>query len=335
MSKETSEWLNRNVLIGHTAKRGNAWHYRASSQGEEPNHYEGAIPVDHVIRRLYSWQAQEAPVFVKVGDTYREQTERKAIVRSDNGDVLGIFSDTYAIHQYREWLLESVSHLIDDDLNIGSAGLLRNGGVSFVSIEMPENITILDGFTVRPMLLATTSHNGMLSTTYKKVATRVECDNLLAMALRENSEEHKTRHSKNSVMRLQNVRDALGFVHRMTDDIVGEVKKYAAIKVTDREWEAIIQRLMPVNADPNVAKQAISRVENKQERIRQMYDNDPIVAPFRGTALGVIQAWNTYNQHYIGKDETRAERNMMNALTGKVGTTDGTVVKIINDLVGV
>ena len=45
MSKETQEWLNRNVLIGYTERRGNAWHYRASDQGDEPNHYPGAIPL--------------------------------------------------------------------------------------------------------------------------------------------------------------------------------------------------------------------------------------------------------------------------------------------------
>ena len=30
MSKETSNWLNNNVLVGMTDKRGNAWHYKAS-----------------------------------------------------------------------------------------------------------------------------------------------------------------------------------------------------------------------------------------------------------------------------------------------------------------
>lgn len=333
MSKETYEWLNKYCLIGYTSQRGNAWHYRMDAQSEEPNHYEGAIPVDDVIRRLYSWEAQEAPVYVKWNDTYRLETDRKAIVRSDSGEVLGMFKDTYAIHQYKSWLIETVSHLLDDDLNIGSAGILKNGAVSFVSVEMPETIKIIDGFSVRPMLLATTSHNGSISTTFKKVSTRVECDNLLAFALSEKGEAFRARHSKNSNFRLQSVRDALGFVHQMTDDIVAEVNKYASITVSDREWDAIVNRLMPINADPNVAKQAISRVENKQERIREMYKSDPRVAPMYGTALGVIQAFNTFNQHGIGKDDNRVERNMMNALTGKVYSSDRLVMEAIEQMV--
>jgi len=333
MSKETYEWLNKYCLIGYTQQRGTAWHYRKDSQSVEPNHYEGAIPVGDVLRRLYSWEAQEAPVYVKWNDNFRLETDRKAIVRSDNGDVLGMFKDTYAIHQYKSWLIESVSHLLDDSLNIGSAGILKNGAVSFVSVEMPESIKVLDGFTVRPMLLATTSHNGSISTTYKSVSTRVECDNLLARALSEDTQAFRARHSKNSNFRLQNVRDALGFVHRMTEDIVAEVNKYANIKVSDREWEAIVSKLMPINTDANAPKQAISRIENKQERIKEMYRNDPRVAPFTGTALGVIQAFNTFNQHIIGKDDNRVERNMMNALTGKVFNQDEQVMKVIKELV--
>jgi len=333
MSKETYEWLNKYCLIGYTSQRGNAWHYRKDEQSEEPNHYANAIPVDDVIRRLYSWEAQEAPVFVKWNDDMRLETDRKAIVRSDNGAVLGLFKDTYAIHQYKQWLIESVSHLLDDDLNIGSAGILKNGGISFVSVEMPETIKVLDSFSVRPMLLATTSHNGSISTTFKQVSTRVECDNLLAHALREKSKQFKARHSKNSNFRLQNVRDALGFVHQMTDDIIAEVTKYVNVKVSDREWQAIVERLMPINEDANVAKQAISRVENKQERIKELYRNDPRVAPFQGTALGVIQAFNTFNQHMVGKDDNRVERNMMNALTGKVTTQDLSVIKAIESMV--
>jgi len=156
---------------------------------------------------------------------------------------------------------------------------------------------------------------------------------LLARALNEDTQAFRARHSKNSNFRLQSVRDALGFVHRMTEDIVAEVNKYANVKVSDREWEAIVNKLMPINTDANVPKQAVSRIENKQERIKDMYRNDPRVAPFVGTALGVIQAFNTFNQHVVGKDDNRVERNMMNALTGKVFNQDEQVMKVIKDLV--
>lgn len=127
MSKETLEWLNANTLIGYTAARGTAWHYRASMQGEEANHYPGPVPVDDVRRRLFSWEALSRPIYVEDPVTGGLATvpERQAIVRSDTGHVMGIFSDAYEPHPYVEWLVNTISRLLDDDLSIGSAGLLK------------------------------------------------------------------------------------------------------------------------------------------------------------------------------------------------------------------
>ncbi len=68
MSNESVEWLNRNVLIGFTEKRGTAWHYRRSSQGAEPNHYVGGIPATDVERRLFFWEPEEWPLAALVED---------------------------------------------------------------------------------------------------------------------------------------------------------------------------------------------------------------------------------------------------------------------------
>jgi len=62
MSAETSTWLNTRTLIGFTDQRGHAWHYRSSDQGDEPNHYPGAIPIGDVRRRLFDWSATAADV---------------------------------------------------------------------------------------------------------------------------------------------------------------------------------------------------------------------------------------------------------------------------------
>lgn len=123
MSEETSAWLNENVLVGFTEKRGNAWHYREGTD----NHYTAGVPVEDVLKRLFYWEAIECPVVVRtpMGDV--EQEDRKAIVRNDNFEVLGLFKQGYQPHQYSEWLVQNVANILDDTLAIGSAGLLRRG----------------------------------------------------------------------------------------------------------------------------------------------------------------------------------------------------------------
>ena len=68
MSAETSTWLNTQTLIGFTDQRGHAWHYRADDQGDEPNHYPGAVPIADVGRRLFGWDAGTAAVYAEYFD---------------------------------------------------------------------------------------------------------------------------------------------------------------------------------------------------------------------------------------------------------------------------
>ena len=341
MSRETGTTLNTMTLIGNVAKRGyNAWHYRADLQGDEPNHYDGAIPIEDVERRLFNFTAVEQPVFVGIRDEegnvirYIEQTDRKAIVRDDNNHVMGMFKDSYAIHQYKQWLIENVSSIIDDKvLGVDSAGCLRDGAIAWVAIASPDNLQTNAGFPVRPYILATTSHNGTISTTYKQVYNAPVCDNTLFASLREDGAQSRTRHSKHSGSRIQGIRDAMDIVFAMGEDIVAEIERLGAISVTDREWDAIVNRLVPIGVAGEVAQSAISKMENKQETIRQMYRNDPMVSPWAGSALGVLQAFNTYAHHVSGKNDNRAERNAMNVITGKIQQSDSKIIEVINELV--
>lgn len=334
MSKETLEWLNQNTLIGFTERRGNAWHYKASEQGSEGNHYVGAIPIADVYRRLLNWQAVEAPAFVGIptadGFDYVLQNDRKFIVRSDDSTVLGIFKDGYQIHQYGEWLIDAVANIVDDsNLAIGQAGLLKQGAVAWVSIELPENIETPSGFTVRPQLLATTSHNGSLATTHKMTNTVVVCDNTLTMGLNDGKSAHRTRHSKHSGFKVQSVRDAIGVVHTMADNIMAEIEALSKVDVTDKQFFDIVNRLVPIAEIGSTTNSARTKLGNKQDAIFDLYKNSPMVAPWKGTKLGVIQAFNTYQHHLSGTDAKRAQRNLSNAVMGKTDDADAEVLKAI------
>lgn len=342
MSAETMSWLNRNICVGFTDPiygRGNAWHYRADLQGDEPNHYPHAIPLEDVLRRLFYWKALEADIVVRATDEDGFVSEyvdasRKAIVRSDDtSTVFGVFKSGYQPHQYQEWLLNNVANIIDDsDLSIGGAGLLRNGGKAYVQVEMPETIKTPMGFDIRPHLLACTSHDGTLATTYQLVSTVVVCDNTLAGALGESTPQHKVRHSKHSIGKLQSVRDALNIVHEYSDNLMAELERLAQQSVTDQQFQRIIEKLAPISLDLDVRPQVKARAENKQELLRHLYQHDPMVAPWKGTALGVLQMWNTFNHHHTGKDETRAERNMLNGIVGKTADNDRLAIDIMHSV---
>jgi len=344
MSQETSLWLNQNTLIGFTEKRGHAWHYRASDQGAEANHYEGAVPVEDVRRRLFNWQAVEGTMFVEIPnpnfDPARdgeadnpvfvriEDPTRKAIVRPDTGLIMGVFKQGYSMHQYDEWLLDSVATLLDDDLSIGSAGLLKGGALAWVQVEVPDNIETPEGVIFRPHLLASTSFDGSLATTFNRSVQVVVCDNTLSCALGEKAQRFKVKHSRYSSMKLGDARDALGIIHSISEDFAREVAELSATRVSDAEWRKFLDAIAPLEKDGEAVKgRSLTMAENKRDDLMRLWNHDERVAPWRGTAYGVVAAMNTYTHHVgIVRGADRAERNMLRAVTGGVDKLDGDTV---------
>lgn len=344
MSKETLQHLNTNTLIGNTDQRGHAWHYRAELQDAEPNHYPGPVPVFDVSRRLFNWHAVSRPLAVSLpARTAEEATHvgpdglpgrwhtvagKQAIVRSDTQDVLGIFSTGYVMHPYDEWLLTTVANILDADLGISSAGLLRGGAIAWVEVSIPESITSRHGFTFRPNLLATTSFDGSIATTYKRTVTAVVCDNTRAAALGEGGEAYKVRHSRYSQARLAQARQALSLVHQMSEEYLRELEQLTSTPVSPQDWSSVLTRMVPISASgSDMSKRARRSAEDKRSMLDHLYRCDDRAAPWNGTALGVLQAFNTYEHHHaVVRGAPRSERNMLKAVKGDFDLLDRTVL---------
>ncbi|GAA3120286.1 hypothetical protein GCM10010466_08980 [Planomonospora alba] len=332
MSKETLSWLNANTLIGFTDKRGTAWHYRAGLQGTEPNHYPGPIPVEDVKRRLFGWEALSRPIYVEdpVTGGLAEIPERQAIVRSDTGHVMGIFSDGYEPHPYVEWLITTIGRLLDDDLSIGSAGLLRGGAVAWVSVEVPETIRTPEGVEFRPHLFGATSFDGSLATTFKRAVTNVVCDNTMAAGLAERGQQVKIKHSKYSKLRLEEARDALSIVHQVADDFSAQVRRLCETDVSDRQWRSFLDAFAPL---PEERGRSWTLAANKRENLQRLWRHDDRVAPWAGTGWGVMQAVNTYTHHgQKVRGACRAERNLLRAVTGGFDDLDRETLRLLEQV---
>lgn len=334
MSQETQEWLNTMTLIGYTAKRGNAWHYRAADQGAEPNHYAGAIPVEDVQRRLFNWQHAEGSVTSEyLGadgfDTITDPT-RKTILRprgtfgpDDQGAVLGVFKTGYKVHPFGEWLVEKVGTILDADIHIASAGLLKDGARAWVQVELADTITTPEGFDFRPFLTASTTVDGSGSTKFGTGAQATVCDNTLVIAENEASRagtQVKIKHSANSLGKLADVRDVLGVIHAEAEAFQAELTRLTQIKVSPADWRAFLKVIAPMPADDATGRGAESSrtiADRKRGELNQLWTSDNRVQPWAGTAFGVVQAVNT-QVHHMGnvRGQSRVERNMTKTVSG-------------------
>lgn len=343
MSQETIEYLNSGaILIGNTDQRDNAWWKRADDSGAEPNHYPGFIPVADVRRRLFSWSADETKVAIEIPSNLEHMThmdddgrpmqwvvqaDLKAFYRSDKLNRLGIFKTGYLGHQYDEWLLQVSSNILGDSLGISSAGLLREGAIAWVEISVPDTIRTPEGVAFRPNLLATTSFDGSIATTYKRTVTDTVCDNTRAMALAEKGQQYKVRHSKYSKLRLDDARDALAMVHAAADDFAAEIRELCATTVTDAEWFKFLDAWVPTKDEKGkpLTGRSLTLADTKRSKLKSLYDHDDRVTPWKGTAHGVLQAVNTFEHHegrIKGGEAARAERNMLRTVLGDWDSLD-------------
>lgn len=332
MSNETLTDLNTNTLIGYTDKRGKAWHYRAQDQGVEPNHYEGAIPVADVRRRLFGWKALEADITATAltsdGVITATDPNRKAIVRSDTADILGVFKSGYQVHDYDEWLISNVENILDADLAIGSAGLLKKGAVAWVQVEMEDTVEV-EGVEFRPFLTAATSLDGSLATTYLTGAQVVVCDNTLSVAMGDYAQRFKVRHSVNSLKRLGEAREALNIVHKTADAFAEAVGELTRTTVTDSDWYRFLEAHAPIEKDGPKATE--TRRQRLRDELNQLYRHDERVAPWQGTAYGVLSAVNTHTHHLRQvRGASRVERNMERAVKGGVDKLDAETLKTLD-----
>ena len=93
-----------------------------------------------------------------------------------------------------------------------------------------------------------------------------------------------------------------------------------------RQWNSFLEAHVPV-LDPRTGKSLTGRsrsgADRKRDILSRLYRHDQRVAPWAGTAHGVLQAVNTY-EHHEGtiRGMSRAERNMLRTVTGDFSRLD-------------
>ena len=376
MSNETTEWLNNNVLIGFIDDKmkwadqpyaisgkdadGNTIVKPWFADEDYTGGYPGPIPIEAVQAKLLDWQAIESPIYGELptdignADTISADgtpvkrlllPDRKAIVRSDNGHCMGVFKDGYTVHQYEEWLLDNVATILDDDdLAIGSAMLLDGGGICAVTVELPEGVSGKAGLEMRTRMLNYTSHTGRFSTTYMLCQQIACCDNSLQVEIDGKSKDSlvKVKHSTRSMGKVDEVRGHLGLIYEHTEQMVEFFDKLSEWEVSNKDYLATLDQIVPVPDEVKdekgkvTNKRGITMADNKRLEITKLYAEDFRASQWAGTALGVLQAFNTYDQWVkdIRGGSQRVERQTIGTISGDVQKFDQMVLTTLADVTG-
>lgn len=351
-----------------------------------PTHFSDFIPMALVKDKLFGWDALESVKLeatfevperdedgnIKLDDTGNAVVRQivlpakafKAIGRSDwvlNGvpddeqigaeAILSIQADSWGVHQLRQTFIENLAKIMggEDKIGITSAMILKWGRVAAMEISINEEMhNDTAGFDFRPNLVASTSFDGSMSTSYTRTTTASVCDNTLQWALQQAGDTGKfvLRHTKNSASKLQEAAQVLGILSQEAEKMDAVFTEFAKTEITEEQFVKWMDAMVPV-PDVKVSEVTVTSIQgetiqaqkistnaqtialNKREKMIDMWDNDPRVAPWKNTKLGLMQLNNTFNHHEASTKGAKAhgsaigarvENNMMKVLKGGAGS---------------
>ncbi|MWA07649.1 DUF932 domain-containing protein [Streptomyces sp. BA2] len=219
----------------------------------------GTTDIDEVLRlsgldfevttvpALYEWQ----------GET-REHADQQHTVRTDTGAALGAVGSRYTPIQNRAgfvFLQELVSRY---DVVWESAGLLRGGKRVFVSIRLPESVTVdADGINdiVVPYIAVMNDHSG--NGQFQCVVTpwRPVCANTERFAVRDAVTRWAVRHTAGATSQIKEARRTLGLSSQYFEQFADEETALARTDIAVADFHQVIADLWPLDDDASKRKQ--------------------------------------------------------------------------------
>lgn len=347
-SKQDVGELNRQTLIGQVEQRGSAWHRRDDLQGAEDNHYPGFIPVEDVRRRLFDWSPMKVPVAFLVPCTLEESTfidaagnpvrvvqtqqSRVGVLRSDDDYDLGIFKSGSNHPPYELTLIRECERLTGTTLGISTAGCLQRGARAWVEFSLPETLhDSLSGFDYRPNLLKADSMDGTIPLTTALTVEATVCNNTLRWNLAETKKSGrrtKRRHTSGVISgAMDGEREALGILEMVHWEFLAGLHELIGTPVTRPQVIEVLDIIKPI---PEKDGRGKTMAKDWRDQWMSVYTDDPMAAPWTGTAFGVLQTDNTFRHWYNSRNgNQRWEQNTWRAITGAMADDDREILDAV------
>lgn len=234
---------------------------------------EGTTDIDTVLELgRIGWNVELVPsTYTWHGET-RKHPDRFATVRDDTGDALGSVGKIYQQIQNRE-SFEFLQDLVEEyGVTWESAGALRGGRRTFVSMRLPESVTVDAGGVsdeIIPFVVAMNSHDG--STPFQVVVTpwRPVCSNTERLAVKDAHTRWTVRHTRTYNQRMTEARRTLGLSLAYYEQFAAEQTQLAQTEIALAEFESLIADVWPT--EPQPSKRAATMDANRRHALDSLF----------------------------------------------------------------
>jgi phage/plasmid-like protein (TIGR03299 family) len=285
--------------------------------GAAPWHRFGAqidadAPIEDWSKKAgLAWIARKADVLYGplVDGESRKIPNRVALYRSDTLGFLSIVSDDYKIVQ--PWqILQFMKDMVSRaGFRMEVAGALLGGRKIWALARVNDGAPVIGKDIVRPYILAATSYDGTMASTFKFTSIRVVCNNTLRMAVSEASKTGgavvdcvRVRHYDH--LDIDEVRRKLGVVHDAWDKFLVNARLLAESKVDRSFAQDFLAKVLPQPANRPIEDTRAYR------KILALFGGEEPMATLpesKGTAWGLLNSVTWYVDHVMGRNDTRLD----------------------------
>lgn len=279
--------------------------------------------------------------------------------------ILYVQGKDYGVHQLQEVFITTTAQILqgaDNMVGVSSAGLLKWGRRAWITITIPKDLTNDEsGLQFRPNLTVSTSFDSSLPTSWTRTFGVPVCDNTLDYQIAKAGNDGKfvLKHTKNSAVRIADAAQALGLLNQQADEMNKALSELVKVEVPEKLFLKWLDKMVPVPEIKQSVKEItsiqgekiqIAKVNtnsqthalNRRDKLVEMWDRDPRVAPWKNTKLGILQLWNTFNQHertfkaskqFDGNRlAAKVEANQIKTLGGDFFKEDATALSALDSL---
>lgn len=272
------------------AKEGSAWHRLGTVVPHSVTALEGMK-----IAHLTGWDVR------KVGLTAQGLAVPGAFATVRNNpyvdgqvDVLGVVGSVYQPYQNEVYadVIDLFTHEVD--AHIETTGSLDEGRKTFVTIKLPQTLTVGGEDDVDVYVTFTNSHDGSSKFEAFTGLVRVVCENTLTLGRKNAKARFGIRHTTHGEKRFKEVREALNATFTYVAEFEEEAERLIQTSLTDSKFEEIVKGLYPEPEDEGRGKTLWTE---KFDSIWDTYQNDATQTNVHGTAWGGYQAITRYYDH--------------------------------------
>ena len=250
--------------------------------------------LDYNVKKVPMFYGENYSEILRVGD-------KKAIIREDTRELLGVATDKYQIVQNKNAFSFFDTVVGEGQAIYHSAGALGKGERIWILAKLPNDIYVNDNDKVEKYLCLTNSHDGKSSLRMYFTPVRVVCQNTLNMSMSDAKNGISIRHSGNIKMKIDEARKILNISINYYQQFEETIKKFETIDMQKDSLNKYFDTLLGINDNEEVS----TRKENIKHDLVGLFEHG------KGQKIGNKHSlWKAYNAVTEFVDHYRTVKNI-------------------------